>query len=84
MYQNTQNKFMNSCMLFGDQLHVIRNPKKKKLEIFTSDLLNIYDISGPKLGQASTNARENKLKVELDFIFRRSCNKSVAIFNLSK
>ena len=51
MYQNTQNKFMNSCMLFGDQLHVIRNPPQKKLEIFTSDLLNIYDISGPKLGQ---------------------------------
>ena len=42
---------MNSYMLFGDQLHVIRNPPPKKLEIFTSDLLNIYDISGPKLGQ---------------------------------
>lgn len=52
MYQNTQNKFMNSGLLFGDQLHVIRNlEKKKKLEILTSDLLNIYDISGPKLGQ---------------------------------
>lgn len=43
---------MNSGLLFGDQLHVIRNlEKKKKLEILTSDLLNIYDISGPKLGQ---------------------------------
>lgn len=74
-------------------MHVIWRPvacykeskkKKKQLEIFTSDLLDIYDISGPKLGQASTNTRENKLEVELYFIFRRSCNKSVAIFNLSK
>lgn len=42
---------MNNGLLFGDQLHVIRNLEKKKLEILTSDLLNIYDISGPKLGQ---------------------------------
>lgn len=73
MYPNTENNFMNSGMLFGNQLHVIRDPnfkRLKKLDIFTSDLLNIYAIPGPKLGQASTNIRADTQKVELDFIFR--------------
>lgn len=43
---------------------LLETQAKTKINVFTSNLLNVYDIPGPKLGQPSTNTRLDIRKAE--------------------